>query len=148
MWTSLACMSWPKLVPSSSLAPKRICSSTAATHVPSNDRQDGEATKPFCDRIANGPALSRSLATHPLFRCREGFPTDLPDQQFPPSRFEDRPVVPGALESGIVFSLDQTAPTHQGFLRHLGERGEDPSLGWPYRFTCLWRLSKSNWGSI
>jgi len=29
----------------------------------------------------------------------------------------------------LFFSLDQTAPTHQGFLRHLGERGEDPSLG-------------------
>jgi hypothetical protein len=37
---------WPKLVPSSSLAPKRICSSTVATHVPSNDRQDCGATKP------------------------------------------------------------------------------------------------------
>ena len=40
MWTSLACMSWPKLALSSSLAPKRICSSTVAAHVPSNDRQD------------------------------------------------------------------------------------------------------------
>jgi len=29
----------------------------------------------------------------------------------------------------LFFSLDQTAPAHQGFLRHLGERGEDPSLG-------------------
>jgi anti-anti-sigma factor len=48
MWTSLACMFWPKLAPSSSLAPKRICSSTVATHVPSNDRQDCAATKPFC----------------------------------------------------------------------------------------------------
>ena len=48
MRTSLACMSWPNLVPSSSLAPKRICSSTVATHVPSNDRQDCEATKPSC----------------------------------------------------------------------------------------------------
>jgi len=47
MWTSLACMSWPKLVPSSSRAPKRMCSSTVATHVPSNERQDCEATKPF-----------------------------------------------------------------------------------------------------
>jgi hypothetical protein len=44
----VACMSWPKLVPSSSLAPKRICSSTVATHVLSNDRQDCGATKPFC----------------------------------------------------------------------------------------------------
>src|SRR5437773_6800437 len=40
--------------------------------------------------LANCPALSRSLATHPLFRCREGLPTDLPDQQFSPSCFEDR----------------------------------------------------------
>src|ERR1700720_1358792 len=31
-----------------SLAPRRICSSTVATHVPSNDRQDCEATKLFC----------------------------------------------------------------------------------------------------
>jgi Transposase DDE domain len=48
MWTSPACMSWPKLVPSSSLTPKRICSSTVAAHFPSNDQQDCEATKPFC----------------------------------------------------------------------------------------------------
>jgi Domain of unknown function (DUF4372)/Transposase DDE domain len=48
---------------------------------------------------------------------------------FSPSRFDYHPVVPGTLESGIVFSLDQTAPAHQGFLRHLGERGEDPSVG-------------------
>src|SRR5947208_5209731 len=81
------------------------------------------------DRSANGTALSRSLAAHPLFRCREGLPTDLPDQQFSPSRFDHRPTVPGPLESRIVFSLDQTALTHQGFLRHLRERGEDPSLG-------------------
>jgi len=27
-------------------------------------------------------ANPRSLAAHPLFRCRERFPTDLPDQQF------------------------------------------------------------------
>ncbi len=33
------------------------------------------------------------------------------------------------LESGIVFSLDQAAPTHQGFLRHFRERREDSSLG-------------------
>src|SRR5882762_8485065 len=90
-----------------------------------NEHRDWRIT----DRSAHVPALSRSLATHPLFRCREGLPTDLLDQQFSPSRFDDRPVVPGTLESGIVFSLDQTAPAHQGFLRHLGERGEDPSLG-------------------
>ena len=91
----------------------------------------GIAKRPnhFADRGANGRALSRSLAAHPLFRCREGLPTDLPDQQFPPSRFDYRPVVPGTLESGIVFSLDQTAPAHQGFLWHLGECGEDPSVG-------------------
>src|SRR5437773_5763647 len=81
------------------------------------------------DRSANCPALSRSLATHPLFRCREGLPTDLPDQQFSPSCFDYRPVVPSTMESGIVFSLDQAALTHQGFLRHFRERREDSSLG-------------------
>jgi len=33
------------------------------------------------------------------------------------------------MESGIVFSLDQAAPAHQGFLRHFRERREDSSLG-------------------
>jgi len=54
-------------------------------------------------RSANRRALSRSLAAHPLFRCRERFPTDLPDQQFSPSCFDYRPVVPSTMESGIVF---------------------------------------------
>ena len=71
------------------------------------------------DRSAHGPALSRSLAAHPLLRCREGLPTDLPDQQFSSSRFDHRPTVSGTLAGGIVLSLDQTAPAHQGFLRHL-----------------------------
>src|SRR6266480_547884 len=58
-----------------------------------------------------------------LFRGRE--------EQFSPARLDYHPVVPGTLESGIVFSLDQTAPAHQGFLRHLGERGKDSSVGRP-----------------
>ncbi len=46
----------------------------------------------------------------PLFRCREGFPTDLPDQQFSPlPAFDYHPVVPGTLESGVFFSLDQNS---------------------------------------
>ena len=40
-----------------------------------------------------------------------------------------RPTVPGPLASRIVLSLDQTAPAHQGFLRHLRERREDAGLG-------------------
>jgi hypothetical protein len=48
MWTLLAGISWRRLVPSSSLAPKRIGSSTVATHAPSNNQRDCEATKPFC----------------------------------------------------------------------------------------------------
>jgi hypothetical protein len=34
-----------------------------------------------------------------------------------------------ALASGIILSLDQTAPPDQGFLRHLGKRREDAGLG-------------------
>ena len=45
------------------------------------------------------------------------------------SCFDHRPTVPGTLAGGIVLPLDQTAPAHQGFLRHQRERGEDASLG-------------------
>src|SRR5882762_8993564 len=106
-------------VPPSLLAPRRPIRRTALRPDDSADRS------PHCS------ALSRSLATYPLFRCREGLPTNLPDQQFSPARLDYHPVVPGTLESGIVFSLDQTAPAHQGFLRHLGERGKDSSVGRP-----------------
>src|SRR5216684_836533 len=68
-------------------------------------------------RSAHGPALSRSLAAHSLLRCRERFATDVPDQQFSSSRFDHRPTVSRALASGILLSLDQTAPPHQGVLR-------------------------------
>ena len=37
--------------------------------------------------------------------------------------------LPDTMASGIVFPLDQIVPAHQGFLRHVGERGENPSLG-------------------
>src|SRR5229473_291314 len=81
------------------------------------------------DRSAHGPALPRSLTAHPLLRCRERLAPDVPDQQFSASRFDHRPTVSRALASGIILSLDQTAPTHQGFLRHLRKRREDAGLG-------------------
>src|SRR5882672_6359999 len=81
------------------------------------------------DGSAHGPALPRSFAAHPLLRCRERLATYFPDQQFSPSRFDHRPTVSRALASGTILSLDQTAPAHQGFLRHLRERREDASLG-------------------
>jgi len=115
---------------------------------PSNDRPDCEATKTILlTGVRTAQRYPDPLRRIHYFGCRERFPTDLPDQQFSPSRFDYHPVVSGTLESGIIFSLDQTAPAHQGFLRHLGERGEDPSLGGLIGFTCSWRLSKSNWGS-
>src|SRR2546421_8296252 len=48
IWTLLACISSPKRVPSSLLAPKRICSSTVATRAPSTDPPDCAATRRFC----------------------------------------------------------------------------------------------------
>jgi len=83
------------------------------------------------DRSSNRSALSRSLAPYPLFRCREGLLTDLPDQEFSPARLDPRRTLSGTLAGGMVLPLDQTAPTHQGLLRHLRERSEDSSLGRP-----------------
>src|ERR1019366_4792976 len=76
-----------------------------------------------------GAALSRSAAPHRLLRCRQGLATDLPDQQFSPSPSHHRPIVPGTLADRIVLPLDQTAPAHPSFLRHLRERREDASVG-------------------
>jgi hypothetical protein len=45
MWTLLACISLPRLAPSSSLAPGKICSSTVAIRALSNDPQGCAATK-------------------------------------------------------------------------------------------------------
>src|SRR2546430_17568738 len=80
-------MSWPKLLLSSSLAPKEYA--VLPSQLTSRQTIGRIAKRPnhSADRSANGTALSRSLAAHPLFRCRERFPTDLPDQQFSPSRF-------------------------------------------------------------
>jgi hypothetical protein len=51
--------------------------------------------------------LSGSLATHPLFRCRERPATHLPDQQFSSLRFDHRPTVLGSPACGIVLPPDQ-----------------------------------------
>jgi len=105
MWTLLACISSPKLVPSSLLAPKKeYAVPPSLLAPPSTDPPDCAATRRFLlTGVRHCSALSRSLATYPLFRCREGLPTNLPDQQFSPARLDYHPVVPGTLESGIVF---------------------------------------------
>jgi len=48
MWTLPVCICLPKRALSSSRAPGKICSSTAATHAPSNHPRGCAATKPFC----------------------------------------------------------------------------------------------------
>ena len=89
--------------PSSSPAPRRI--SVLPSQLTPRRTIDRIAMRPnhSADRSADCPALSRSLAAHPLFRCREGLATDLPDQQFPPSCFDYRPVVSARWQVELFF---------------------------------------------
>ena len=100
------------VAPSSSPAPKRICSSTVAPRV-RVERSTGlrcdQTILP--DRSPNrASAIPSPLRRIALFRCREGVAADLPDQQFSSSPPDHRPTVSGPLAGGIVLPLDQTAP--------------------------------------
>ena len=83
------------------------------------------------DRHPDAAALSPCAAPHRLRRRPEGVPADLPDQPFFPSPAHPRPTVSGALAGRMVLPLDPAAPVHQGFLRHLRQRREDPRVGRP-----------------
>lgn len=72
--------------------------------------------------------LPRCSAPHQLLRRRVGEPVGLPHQSLPSSTLDYRAAVPMPLAGGVVFQVDQAAPAHQGVLRHLRERGEDPDL--------------------
>ena len=137
-----------KPAPSSSPAPKRICSSTCRSSRPV-DRSTGLR----CDQTIRLTGI-RTAQRYPdplrrivYFDAEKELRLIFLTNNFhlPPS--DHRPTVSGPLAGGIVLPLDQTAPAHQGFLRHLGERREDASVGGPRRFTSWWPSSKSNWGS-
>src|SRR5271157_135717 len=73
--------------------------------------------------------VSQPLAPGALLRRRKGLASHLSDQQLSSARPDHRATLSRPLASGTVLSLDQTASSDQGLLWHLGERGEDPSLG-------------------
>ncbi len=62
------------------------------------------------------------------------------------SRFDHRPTVSRALASGIILSLDQTAPAHQGVLRHQRKCREDAGLGGRVR-VCAGRHRQKTTGA-
>src|SRR5271157_2101421 len=74
-------------------------------------------------------SLSHTPAAHSLLRRRERLAPDLSQQQFSTPGPDHRATLPGSLASRIVLPLDQTASANPGFLRHFGERREDPSVG-------------------
>jgi len=104
---------------------KKNMRSTVAAHVPSNDGQDCEATKPFCCRVRLPSAI------HPLRRIHYFDPREISLLTFLTnnfsSRFDYHPV-DRHVGKWNCFLLDQTAPAHQGFYG-TSKRGEDPSLG-------------------
>src|SRR6266404_5496003 len=76
--------------------------------------------------------VSRPAAPHSLLRRRKGTAVGFSHQQFPAPRTHHCRPVSRSLARGVVFSLDQTASSYQVFLRYLGKRGQDASLGCDY----------------
>ena len=63
-----------------------------------------------------------------VLRCRARQTAGLPDQPFRPARTDHRRTLSLKMEGGAFLQMDQTAPAHQGVLRHLRERGQNPGL--------------------
>src|ERR1700680_965351 len=68
-------------------------------------------------RAEDRALVSRSVAPHPLLRCRKRSAAGFSDQQLPAPRTHHRRPVSRSLARGVVFSLDQTASAYQVFLR-------------------------------
>jgi len=81
-------------------------------------------------RIRTAPRYPDPVRRIHYFRCRERFPTDLPDAQFllPALTITQLYV---QLESGIVFSLDQPHRRLKAFYGTSETR--ETQAGWPYR---------------
>src|SRR5439155_10472489 len=88
-------------------------------------------------------SLPHAPAAHSLLRRRERPAPRLSHQQLSTPGPDHRGTVPRALASRIVLSLDQTTSAYPGFLRHLPERREDPSVGGDHRLRSGGHLEKA-----
>ena len=73
-------------------------------------------------------ALPRPTATHPLSRSRDQQEPGVPDQPVCLASTDYLRLVPVPMAGGTVLQVDQAAPAHQAFLRHLRERCADANL--------------------
>lgn len=74
------------------------------------------------------PRLPRPTAPGEVLRCRTRLTAGLSHHPLRPARADHRRTLSLQMESGAFLQMDQAAPAHQGVLRHVRERGQDPSL--------------------
>lgn len=79
-------------------------------------------------RLLLAQRLRGTAAPHQVQRSRNRQAARIPHEQLCIARTYDRPAVPTTLACGAVFQMDQTAPSHQGVLRHNRERSEGANL--------------------
>src|SRR3990167_8933112 len=80
------------------------------------------------NRRTISPKLSTTTSSDQIFRFRNQQTLHLFDKQLRGQRTYCRAALQMPLESRTIFSLDQTAPAHQGFLGNITKRRQVPSL--------------------
>lgn len=96
---------------------------------------DGLRSIHSTDRSEVGRGLSRQNPSREILRRRDPQNPGVSDQQLSAARHYHSQTLQTTLVGGTLLQVDQTESAHQEFLRHLGERGEDPNLD------CRFRLS-------
>ena len=89
--------------------------------------------------------LGGSHGNGTIFKLTRSSSGQWTQQSFFPARPDHRPTLSSTLAGGIVLPLDQTAPAHQGFLRHLGERCQDSNVGCALRLRPGRDRQKAAW---
>ena len=93
----------------------------------SNDRPDLRSNGDL-EWLLFAQRISRSAPSHQVHRSEDPQASRILDQPIWLARIEHRRFVSLPLAGGALLQVDQAAPTHQGILRNLRERGEDANL--------------------
>jgi len=104
------------------------CHQTAL--LPASRQIHGCAQRPdhHLQRFLRSQGLSRQASAHSLLRQRNQQAADFLNEQFHLVSFHHRSTLSLPMASRTLLQVDQTASTHQGFLRHFRKRSEDSDL--------------------
>ena len=110
--------------------PRQIQSAIPTSLFASNRQEHGPALRSDdpVDGCQNQSGLSGSIAAGEVLRCRTRSVTRFSDLQFRSACAGHCTTVSTSLAGGVVLQVDQAASADQGVFRHIGKRGQNPSV--------------------